>query len=54
MQKGKEPTQPMVSIPEKALLRMVLRVTQGRNLFPEKVEDAKRVLQGATFKTPLK
>jgi hypothetical protein len=33
---------------------MAMRLTQGRNLFPEKVEEATRLLKNAKFKTPLK
>jgi hypothetical protein len=52
--KEHNPSERMISVPEKAFLRMVMRLTQGRNLFPEMVEDAKRLLKNAKFKTPLK
>jgi hypothetical protein len=52
--KEHNPAERMISVPEKTLLRMAMRLTQGRNLFPEKVEEATRLLKNAKFKTPLK
>lgn len=54
MKTNKQQSEPMVSVPEKALLRMVLKLNEGKILFPKKVEEANKFLEGAIFKTPLK
>ena len=54
MKTEKEQPERMISVPENVFLRMVLKLNEGKILFPKKVEEANRFLQGATFKTPLK
>jgi hypothetical protein len=48
--KTKEPKkEKMVTIPESQLLALVAFKLQGRELFPKRVEEAKRILKDATF-----
>jgi hypothetical protein len=49
MKTEKEQPEKMISVPEKAFLRMVIKLNEGKILFPKKVEDAREFLKGVAL-----